>query len=176
LIGTPEPPVSSPADQPQARFQALLDRHRGILFQIANAYARSLEDRRDLAQEISAQLWRAFPRYDDRRPFPTWMYRVALNVGISFARSAARRSSRTVTLDEQALEAGVEPPEWEGDGRVRALRRFLDRLDDLSRSLLILYLDDRSYREIAEVLGISESNVGTKLNRLKRRIRDEVEG
>jgi RNA polymerase sigma factor (sigma-70 family) len=154
-------------DSPQARFQALLDRHRGIVFKVAHAYCRHAEDCRDLEQEIAVHLWRAFPKYDERRPFSTWMYRIALNVAISFARSTTRR--RAEPLDEEPAVADDEP-----DERMQVLHRFLAQLDHLNRALLLLYLDDHSYREIADVLGITETNVATKLNRLKLRLRDEL--
>jgi RNA polymerase sigma-70 factor (ECF subfamily) len=72
-----------------ARFAALLDQHRGIVFKVANSYCRNPEDRQDLAQDIAAQLWRAFPRYDATRSFSTWMYRIALNVAISYKRGGS---------------------------------------------------------------------------------------
>lgn len=164
------PTTAAPAETPQARFQTLLDRHRGIVFKVAHTYCRHADDRADLEQDIAAELWRAFPRYDDTRPFPTWMYRVALNVAISFVRGVARRPP-AVPLDDTATAA---PAAAEPDERLRRLHRFLDRLDHLNRALLLLYLDDHSYRDIADVLGISETNVGTKLNRLKLRLRDEL--
>ena len=161
-------------DTPQNRFQSLLDQHRKIVFKVANTYGRTPDDRSDLAQEISAQLWRAFPRYDAGRPFSTWMYRIALNVAISFARRSGLRRARTVAWSEvedrpDRLVGQVS----ELDDRVVELQRFIETLDDLNRALLLLYLDEQSYREIAEVLGISETNVATKISRLKQRIRNE---
>lgn len=159
----------------QGTFEALLGQHRGIVFQLANTYCRGFEERDDLVQEISLQLWRAFPSYDRERRFSTWMYRVALNTAISFARSTSTRESRSVPLEQTPLAVMADragPPE--GDERVAALYRTLRRFEALDRALLVLHLDDRSHREIAEILGISESNVGTKLNRLKDRIRREM--
>lgn len=160
-------------EPPQTRFQALLEQNRGIVLKVANTYCRQAEDRRDLAQEICAQLWRAYPDYDETRSFSTWMYRIALNVAISHLRSAWYRNRYVSSLDEDALAAIPDPAPHEPDDRIRTLYRVIDRLDDLNRALMLLYLEDRSYREIAEVLGISETNVATKLNRLKQRIRDE---
>jgi RNA polymerase sigma-70 factor (ECF subfamily) len=154
-------------------FQELLDRHRKIVFKVANTYARNAEDRADLAQEIAAQAWRAFPGYDAQRLFSTWLYRIALNVAISFVRGAACRDRHSVALDESLHDvAGDSEPE--SDERVRALYRFIGQLDALSRALLLLYLEERSYREIADILGISETNVATKISRLKQRIRADV--
>jgi RNA polymerase sigma-70 factor (ECF subfamily) len=161
----------------QDRFEALLERHRNIVFKAANMYCRNQEDRRDLAQEISVQLWKAFPRYDEGRPFSTWMYRIALNVAISYARRAGYRDRHAVPLDESVAEpADRSAPAPEDDERVLALRRFIAQLDELNRALLLLYLEERSHRDIAEILGISETNVATKINRLKQRIRQGMEG
>lgn len=161
------------ADDRQA-FGDLLQQHRGIVFKVANAYARSAEDRDDLVQEIAVQLWRAWPGYDPARKFSTWMYRIALNVAISFLRSDGRRRRHAVPLDEavhdMADDNGID---HDTASQLRVLHRFIATLEPLNRALL-LYLDERSTREMAEVLGISESNVTTKISRLKQRIRDHV--
>jgi RNA polymerase sigma factor (sigma-70 family) len=156
----------------RAQFHELLERHRKIVFKVANTYAREAEDRADLAQEIVAQCWRAFPGYDASRSFSTWIYRIALNVAISFVRGAAQRDRHSVALDESLHDIAVA--EAESDERVRELHRCIDRLDPLNRALLMLYLDERSYRDIAEILGISETNVATKIGRLKQRIRADM--
>ena len=159
-------------DSPQTRFQTLLDLHQKIVFKVARTYCQHAEDRRDLEQEIVAQLWRAFPRYDEGRSFCTWMYRIALNVAISFARSSVHRKKHSVPLDERAV-GPIDDSTHERDDMVHALRCFIDRLDHLNRALLLLYLEDNSYKEIAEVLGISETNVATKISRLKQRLRKD---
>jgi RNA polymerase sigma factor (sigma-70 family) len=159
----------------EQRFLALLEEHAGILHKVASTYTRSAEDRRDLVQEITAQLWRAFPRYDPARKFSTWMYRIALNVAISALRSVSRRDRHFVPLGEMEPEAAAETgPDLESREQVRALRRVIDGLGELDRALLLLYLDELSYAEIASVLGISETNVATKLSRLKQRIRKDL--
>ena len=156
------------------QFGDLLERHRGIVFKVANTYAWLPDDRADLAQEIAAQLWRAFPGYDPARSFSTWMYRVALNVAISFVRGDRHRQRHAVPLDEDLHDIATEGDDHETGQQVRALHRFIARLEPLNRALLLLYLEDRSHREIADILGISESNVATKLGRLKQRIRDAI--
>jgi len=157
----------------QARFQVLLEQNRGIVLKVAHTYCRHPEDRRDLVQEIAAQLWRAYPGYDETRSFSTWMYRIALNVAILHLRGAGYRDRHVSSLDDDALAAIPDPAPHEPDDRIRTLYGVIDRLDDLNRALMLLYLEDRSYREIAEVLGISETNVATKVNRLKQRIRND---
>lgn len=161
------------AGEAHAEFDALLQRHRGIVLKVANSYASSREDRADLAQEIAAQLWRAWPGFDPARSFSTWMYRIALNAGISFLREESRRMRHAAPLDAQLHEVADErTADPETDERLRLLWRFMDTLGALDRALLVLYLEQRSTREIAEVLGLGESNVTTKISRLKQRIRD----
>ena len=166
--------VTMTADAGQA-FAELLQRHRGIVFKVAGSYARDPHDRDDLAQEIAAQLWRAWPKYDHARPFSTWMYRIALNVAISHLRGEAHRRRHAVPLDEAlhdaAFDDAADADTAEG---LRILQRFIATLEPLDRALLLLYLDERSTREMAEVLGISESNVTTKISRLKQRIRAQA--
>lgn len=160
------------ADDSQARFEALFAEHRRIATKVAGTYCSHPEDRRDVVQEIATQLWRAFPSYDGARPFSTWMYRIALNVAISFVRRASR--DRTIAVDGASLDNVPGDGADEPDERLRTLRRLIAELDDLNRALVLLYLDERSYREMSEILGISETNVATKLNRIKQRIRVEA--
>lgn len=156
-------------------FAALLQRHRGIVHKVAGTYARGIHDREDLAQDIATGLWHAWPRYDPARSFSTWMYRVALNVGISHLRGDARRRRHTVPLDAVLHDvADANGDDHERDQHLRLLHGFIATLDPLNRALLLLYLEDRGAREIGEVLGMSESNVTTRVSRLKQRIRDHV--
>ena len=154
-------------------FEARLEEHRGIVFKLASSYCRRREERDDLIQEICLQLWRAFPAYDRERRFSTWMYRVALNTAITFARTRHVRESHSVPLDESSEPAATHPGDKSVE-RVGQLHRVMDGLGELERALLLLYLEERNYRDIAEILGITETNVGTKLNRLKLKIRREM--
>ncbi len=166
-------------------FGDLLESHRAIVFKVVNAYAFNPADRDDLGQEIATQLWRAYPGFDPQRRFSTWMYRIALNVAISHVRTTARHRKFTTPLDEDAVDCdpaeglardgmGHHDMDQETAQQVRALHAFIRKLDSLNRALLLLYLEDHSYREIGEILGITETNVATKLSRLKQRIRDEI--
>ncbi|MGH8191782.1 MAG: RNA polymerase sigma factor [Rhodanobacteraceae bacterium] len=165
----------------QRRFEALLREHQRIIFKVAGVYARNVSDRDDLAQDIATQMWRSFASFDERRAkFSTWMYRVALNVAISHVRTGARRdAARSQPLESADFEAvadsGVTQFERiESDERSAALHAFIGSLDPLNRALVLLYLEERSYAEIAEVLGVSETNVATKLNRIKQKLRGQM--
>ena len=152
-------------------FSSLLQRHAGIVFKVANSYARSLDDRDDLAQEIAAQLWHAWPKYDPARSFSTWMYRVALNVSISQVRGETLRRRHHVAYEPDLHLGEVAPHDHEAEEQNALLQQAMQALDPMSRALLLMHLDERSHREIAEVLGISESNVATKFSRIKQRLR-----
>ena len=155
----------------EERFSTLLDRHRGIVFRVAGSYSRQRAEREDLVQEICTQLWRAFPRYDGQRRFSTWMYRVALNVAISHARAERWDGpDRFEPLDEQHLHMAGDADPSDGE-RLRAMHAAIQELDPLNRALILLYLDERSYAEIAEVLGISETNVATRISRARQTLR-----
>lgn len=153
----------------QDRFQALVDAHKGILFKVCNAYCRNRDDREDLAQEIVVQLWRSFGRFDERYRFSTWMYRIALNVAISAYRRERTRARYVIAADEQVLEVADDARGSSED--IERLYALIEGLDPLDRALVLLVLDGHSHRDIAEVLGIGESNVGTKLDRLRKRMR-----
>ena len=163
------------AHDTRREFGELIERHRAIVFKVANTYCRDPHDRADLAQEIAAQLWRAWPGYDRARPFTTWMYRIALNAAISFVRADSHRQRHAVPLDEELHDiADGNAGNAESEQRLDLLQGFIRAQAPLDRALLLLYLDERSGREIADILGISESNVSTKISRLKQRIRSEL--
>ena len=167
--------MTSPTDTARRDgFQTLLQQHRGIVAKVAGTYAWHPDDRDDLMQDIATQLWKAWPDYDPARPFATWMYRIALNVAISDVRSRTRGpSSETWNEDHHDL-ADPHAHDHEGRQQVDLLYRFIHAQPPLDRALLLLYLDDRSHREMADVLGLSETNVATKISRLKQRLRNEL--
>lgn len=161
-------------DEPRRRCEALLHEHRRIVFKVAGVYARNAEDRRDLAQDIALQVWRSFARYDATRPFSTWLYRIALNVGLSHARREREKPAMVGADQLDALGGGT--PIHEPDERLALLARAIEGLAPLERALALLYLDELPYAEIAGVLGLSETNVGTRIARLKQRLRRQLAG
>ena len=155
----------------ESDFEAKLRAHAGIVRKVAASYAWNPHDRDDLMQDIVAALWQAWPRYDPSRPFATWMYRVALNIAISQVRGETRRRRHHVAYDADLHDAETLTRDTDDDEQLVLLQRAMQSLDPMNRALLMLHLDERSHREIAEVLGISESNVGTKLTRIKAHLR-----
>jgi RNA polymerase sigma factor (sigma-70 family) len=158
----------------QERFQTVVDQHKKILYKVCNSYCRNRDDRDDLAQEIIIQLWRSFGKFDERYRFSTWMYRIALNVAISFYRRENTRTRYVISDEEHLLEAIDETKDQPEE--IRLLYEFIGGLDPLNKALVLLYLDGNNYQEIAEVLGISETNVATKISRLKSKMKQEFRG
>lgn len=163
------PPTDASAHR--AEFARLLAAHQGLLRKLAWGFGDDPADRADLLQDMATQLWAGFGRWDPSRPFGTWAYRVALNVALARRRVVA---PPTVPQDEvhEAADTARAPDE---DAQLKQLRHAIDGLDPLNRALLLLHLDDVGYREIGEILGLSESNVGVRLNRLKQRLRAQWE-
>jgi len=159
----------------QDLFVSLLDEHRRILYKVAGTYARSAEDRQDLVQEMVVQLWRSFDRYDPGYRFSTWMYRVSLNVAISWFRAETRKARTFVPAEDSIVEMTAAPAACrEIEDGLRVLWQAIDGLDALDRALVVLHLDGQSHEAIGEVLGISKTNVGTKINRIKTRLRRDM--
>ena len=156
----------------QERFQNLMEEHKKILYKVCHSYCKNPGDRDDLAQEIIVQLWRSFRAFDQRVRFSTWMYRIALNVAISFYRRERVRTRHVVPGSEHLLEAVNETANRSEE--VQVLYEWIEGLDPLNKALVILYLDGNNYQEIADVLGISPTNVATKISRLKETLRQET--
>jgi len=157
------------------RFTSLLEQQKRTLYKVAYIYCRDPEERQDLVQEMVFQLWRTFRRFGGRSDVATWTYRVALNVAISWRRRDSRRIRDTAPLEvvlnvaeaDQAFDADIE--------KTRVLRVLIDGLDAFSRSLLLLYLEGLDHAEIAGVLGTSASNVGTRLSRIKHKLKVRID-
>jgi RNA polymerase sigma-70 factor (ECF subfamily) len=149
-------------------FDDWITRHRGLLFKVVRAYAFTAHDRDDLFQEIITQVWNSIPHFRAESAPTTWLYRVALNTSLAWSRAERKHRSRTQELD------GTEPALIEtsraGDGRLSWLHEEIAQMDHVDRSLTLLLLDGFSYRDMAETLGISENNVGVKINRIKARL------
>lgn len=164
-------PVQSATPDRQQHFVSLLQAHPRLVSSVVCTYCWHADDRKDLAQDITVQLWRAFPAYEASGTFSTWAYRIALNVAISWVRRQTVRQRHTAP-HEAPVEDVVDPASLAPlDDRAEFLQRLLDSLDPMNRALLMLYLEGHRYREISAVLGISHTNVSTKISRLKQRVK-----
>ena len=154
-------------------FELLIEQHKGIIYKIANVYCKDNDDRKDLAQEIIIQLWRSFHRFDGSVKISTWMYRVALNVAISFYRKDSKRKRVTVPLSNQLIEIIPDSEHSETEEQLNQLQKFIAELNDLDRALMILYLEEKTQKEVADILGLSETNVSTKIARIKNKLKEK---
>jgi RNA polymerase sigma-70 factor, ECF subfamily len=140
--------------------------HKGILFKVVHAYAFEHADRQDLFQEVILQVWHSVEAFRGDASVPTWLYRVALNTAIAWGRKEDRH--RRGKQPFEGVEGLLTPASSGGpDPRVEWLYQQIAQLKDVDRSVALLLLDGFSYREIAAVVGITESHVGVKINRIK---------
>jgi RNA polymerase sigma-70 factor (ECF subfamily) len=147
-------------------FGEWLTAHKGILFKVVHAYAFEHADRQDLFQEVAVQVWRSVDAFRGESSVPTWMYRVALNTAMTWTRKQSRHQRREQPL-EVAEDLLITMPAKGRDPRVEWLYHQISQLKDVDRSVALLLLDGFSYKEIAAVTGLTESNVGVKINRIK---------
>lgn len=152
-------------------FLAWIREYDAILWKVARSYA-PFGEHEELHQDLLISLWRAAPLYRDQSKPSTFIYRVALNGALNWTRNRQRHQQRHVALDESHRPAA--PISGERERRVEQLYAALAMLAGADRSLALLYLDALSYREMAEVLGITESNVGVKVNRMKKRLAEAL--
>ncbi len=154
------------AGEQSSRFREWHREHWGIILRVARANARSLPDQEDLIQEISLQMWNSIPNFGGNCKESTWIYRVALNTAITWGRKEQSQREKRQSLAENLdiLKETTEPPNEKLEWLYEQIRGF----DPIDRSLMLLHLDGQSYLEIADILGISEKNVGVKLSRLRQ--------
>ena len=150
--------------------------HRGIVVKVTRAYAWSHEDREDLSQEILLQVWRSMPSFRGNAAESTWIYRVALNTAMTWRRDAPLRKNEEQLQETAQCLRKLPDNAAEDQELVDWLYAEIAQWPKVDRSLVLLYLDGVSYRDMAEILGISESNVGVKLNRLKKRLAESGKG
>jgi RNA polymerase sigma factor (sigma-70 family) len=156
--------------QQSEHFQNIMEQHKGILYKVANAYCPNEDDRQDLIQEMMIQVWQSIHRYDMQFKISTWLYRISLNVAISFYRKNTTRANKYTVLNEQMIQIPAEDKTAD-ERQLNLLEQFISELREIDKALMILYLEDKSHAEIAEILGISISNVGTKIGRVKDKLK-----
>lgn len=157
------------------RFLSVIQANKGIVYKVANAYCRDAEDRKDLVQEIIIQLWKSFDNYNDQYKYTTWIYRIALNVAISFYRKESRRKQIVHPLPGGLLDFADPVMSTEIEADVGFLQQFIAELKELDKALLLLYLEEKSHKEIADITGISVTNVATKIGRIKNILKQKFD-
>jgi RNA polymerase sigma-70 factor (ECF subfamily) len=160
-----------PSENISQEFVAFVDSHRKLIYKVCRIYCRDNNQVKDVEQEILAQLWTAFPKYDHTCRPGTWIYRIALNTAISYYRREKKHRVNRVDVDRTIFQLAAGEDNSELEEQIGRLYRVIDGFAELDRALLLLYLDDNPYGEMAKVLGITVTNVATKISRLKQRLR-----
>jgi RNA polymerase sigma factor (sigma-70 family) len=155
------------------KFIAVIKANQNLIYKICHSYCSDTEDFKDLQQEILIQLWNSFSKFDGRVKISTWIYKIALNTAISFYRSDSRHKGKKVKIDESILSLPSFEMDSELNENITMLYHFIERLGEFDKALILLYLDDNKYKDIAEILGISETNVATKINRIKNSLKEQ---
>ncbi|MFC4689333.1 RNA polymerase sigma factor [Dokdonia genika] len=158
----------------QITFIDIVKRHRGILYKVITMYCTNDDDKKDLEQEILIQIWKSLSSYNDSYAITTWLYRISMNVAISHYRKTFKKKSNTVRLDTSLLEFTPAPETSEGSYEQERLRKLLAGLNEFDKALMFLYLEDKDYEVIADILGITKTNVATKISRIKNRWKQEL--
>ncbi len=166
-------------EEHEQRFRQFLADHANIMWKVVRAFAATREDQEDLLQETALQLWRSLPAFRGESKESTWIYRVAFNTALVWRRGEKRRHAKLEKLFELngALEISAEHPTPTRDEEmVKQLYTAIRQLPKLDASLALMHLDGLSYREMSDVLGITESNVGVKLNRIRKQLAEMLKG
>ena len=158
------------SDEAEGRFLEVVGRHEQIINRVIRIYGVDSENRRDLFQEIVYQLWRSFGSFKGESNISTWLYRVALNTAITSLRKSKKVPEHT-EWDDQCINTRESFDTSDRNEQVQQLYSAIRSLGDVDRAIVMLYLEELSYKEIAEVLGLTEDNVGVKLNRIKTKLR-----
>ena len=154
-------------NEQEQMFLNLMEQHKQIIYKVCFMYASDDETINDLFQEVMLNLWKGFPRFRGESKPSTWVYRIAMNTCVSWLRSSSRRP-QTVPLTLSMTD--ILADEHEKDN-LRELYNLINRLGKLERALILLWLEEKSYEEIAEILDISVSNVGVRINRIKTKLK-----
>jgi RNA polymerase sigma factor (sigma-70 family) len=151
----------------QGVFLSFIEANKGIIYKVSNSYCKVREDRKDLVQEIILQLWKSFDNYNEQYKHSTWVYRIALNVAISFYRKENTRKEISNSFPEGIFNIVDLKEDNTIEAGVNFLQQFIAELKELDKALMLLYLEEKSHKEIAEIIGITETNVATKISRIK---------
>ncbi|AFM04250.1 RNA polymerase sigma factor, sigma-70 family [Bernardetia litoralis DSM 6794] len=155
-------------------FVAFIQKHQGIIHKVCRMYCDSEDDRQDLFQEVLFQLWKSYPKFRGDSKISTWMYRIALNTAIARLRKVKRKPSE-FSLSDSTLQFPDTPSDTEKEEQLKNLQLAIQKLSKVEKGIIMLYLEEKSYDEIAEIIGITKTNVGVKINRIKKKLKETLE-
>ena len=154
----------------EKEFLKIVQKNQGIIHKVCNIYCDFEEDRNDLFQEIVAQLWKSFPSFRKESKFSTWMYRVALNTAITSFKKKKRRPDQS-SLSYDNFQIADEKYDTKTEENIKQLHRAVSQLTGVEKSIVLLYLENKKYEEIAEITGITQNYVRVKMNRIKKKLK-----
>jgi RNA polymerase sigma-70 factor (ECF subfamily) len=157
----------------EKEFVQVISQNQGIIHKVCSIYCDSEEDRRDLFQEILAQLWKSFPSFRNESKFSTWMYRVALNTAITSFKRSKRQPDQT-GLDIGTFQLAEEEYDHETEEQLKLLHKAISQLSGIEKSIILLFLENKKYEEIAEITGITQNYVRVKMNRIKNKLKKHM--
>ena len=154
------------------RFTKVIKENEGLIFKVTTLYTNDSQDRKDLYQEIVYQLWKSFGSFNEQAKLSTWMYRVALNTAIYYLKQTKKRIDTTsINLETERFADDVDKTEEE---RIQLLYEHIQMLNLLEKGIILLYLEGKSHEEISSIIGITISNVGTKISRIKEKLKSQI--
>lgn len=151
---------------------SLIEEHKKLIYKVVNSYCSDIQEQEDLIQEIIFQLIKGYRSFDHRVKVTTWMYKVAFNVSISHYRKVKVKAKHFVPMPDKLVQVAA-PEQEEIDENLLLLRKFIEELPPLNKAILIMHLDGNNHTDISEAMGISVSNVGTKINRIKKSLKQK---
>lgn len=151
----------------EREFTELINNHKGIMYKVCHMYCHEGEGRKDLFQEIVIQLWKAFPNFRNEAKLSTWIYKIALNTALTSLKKEGKNK-----LSKSISDADFEIPAMEitENEHINILYQAIQQLTEVEKAIIMLYLDEKNYDEITDIVGISKTNVGVKLNRIKQKL------
>lgn len=154
-------------------FLELIEKHKGVIFKISKMYMDNFDDQKDLFQEITFQVWKAYPTFEGKSQFSTWLYRVALNTSIIFLKSEKKRS---FIKNDEIENFKIVADDYDDDQEKKLARMYsaIQQLNEIDKALIFYYLEDFSGKEIADNMGITEVNARVKLNRAKEKLKQLI--
>ena len=157
----------------EKEFLKIVTENQGIIHKVCSIYCSNEEDRRDLFQEILTQLWKSYPSFNGKAKFTTWMYRVALNTAITRFKKNKRQPDRSGPAAE-SLQLKYEEYDNGTEEKIRQLHQAVNQLSGLEKSIILLFLENNNYEEIAKITGITQNYVRVKMNRIKNKLRKQM--
>jgi RNA polymerase sigma-70 factor (ECF subfamily) len=158
----------------EIEFVTLVQEHQNLIHKICRLYTNSDAEHKDLFQEITIQLWKAYPKFRGDSKFSTWMYRVGINTAISLYRKSKRKILSYRFDDVSYKIPQTETYDDTQDQQLKSIYAAIKQFNDIDKAVIFLYLEDKSYKEISEMIGITEVNARVKMNRIKKKLKTQL--